>query len=432
MADVLNFKCPCCGAALSFNSDAGEMVCAYCDSHFTMEQVKAAQESEEAANGKSDMVWDTHDQEMVSDEDGKLEGYQCPSCGAQMVAGDNTAATECPYCGNPAIIPQSFSGMYKPDHVIPFKVNKEQAKEALKNFTKGKKLLPSSFLANNRIEDITGLYVPFWLYSCHASGSVFFEGVKSKRWSDANYDYVKKDHYFLDRSGSMDFEKIPVDAATRMDDAMMDSLEPYDMKAAVAYDAAYFSGYLADRYDVEEADARPRANERVINTFRNQMRSEVGDYEEVSEKSENIKLSNAKAEYAMLPVWMMTTKYQDKAYTFGINGQTGRMVGELPIDKSKYWKYVCLSALIALVIGSAIAFFAAGKVFNYKAEAAVAVISLLIGFIYGGALKGAMKNVAKQTTAKAYMKEGSYKRGRFNDRLLYSKTDKKERPRQNA
>ncbi|MBO6016190.1 MAG: hypothetical protein J6P60_06375 [Lachnospiraceae bacterium] len=432
MGDVLNFKCPCCGAVLTFNGSEGEMVCEYCDAHFTMEQAKAAQEAE-AENAKaSDMTWTTSEQQLIQDENGKVKGYLCSSCGAEMVADDNTAATECPYCGNQAIIPSSFEGMYQPELVIPFAIDKAKATASLKEFTKGKKLLPSAFAEGNRVQDITGLYVPFWLYSCHAQGSVNFEGIKSKKWDDSRYTYEKKDHYHLVRSGEMDFERIPADASTKMDDATMDSLEPYDLSKAVPYDAAYFSGYLCDRYDVEEKDAQPRANERVINTFRSKMRDAVKDYQEVKEKGESIRLTNAKAEYAMLPVWMMSTKYEDKVYTFGINGQSGKMVGALPVDMGKYYKYLGIATAIAMAVLQLLVYFLGNRNFTAAGEITALIVSLIIGFIYAQTLKSAMSTVARKHSAASYMVEKSLRMGRPVDRFLFTRTEKREKPKQNA
>ncbi|MBR1693104.1 MAG: hypothetical protein IJ711_10105 [Lachnospiraceae bacterium] len=430
MGDVVNFKCPCCGAALTFSGSEGEMVCEYCDAHFTMEQAKEAQEAEKENAAASDMTWTTAEPLLLQDEDGKVKGYTCPSCGAEMVADENTAATECPYCGNQAIIPSSFDGMYKPELVVPFAIDKAKATAALLDFTKGKKLLPKAFTEGNRIQEITGLYVPFWLYSCHAKGFVSFEGVKVKKWEDKNYTYEKKDHYHITRSGEMDFERIPADASTKMDDATMDSLEPYDLSKAVPYDAAYFSGYLADRYDVEEKDAQPRANDRVTNTFRTKMRDAVKDYSEVKQKSESIRLSRAKAEYAMLPVWMMSTKYEDKIYTFGINGQSGKMVGSLPVDQGKYYKYLGIAAAIAMAVMQLLIYFFGKHTFTAKGEIIALVIALVIGWIYAQGLKGAMNTVAQKHSAASYMIEKSFKMGTPADRFLFTKTEKKEKPKQ--
>lgn len=427
MSEALNFKCPCCKAPLKFSGSSGEMSCEFCGSSFTMEQVKAAEEAEKEDAASSEMTWSSGEQALITDENGKVKGYKCPSCGAEMVADENTAATECPYCGNPAIIQQSFEGIYRPDLMVPFAIDKSAAKEKLLEFTKGKKLLPKSFTDKNRIEEITGIYVPFWLYSCHAKGAVSFDAEKKKSWDEGNYHYEKTDFYHLVRRGEMDFEKIPVDASTQMDDATMDSLEPYDLTAAVPYDAAYFSGYLADRYDVSEKDAQPRANERINNTFEDEMRKQVKDYTYVKTKNESVRLSDAKAEYAMLPVWMMTTKYEGKSYTFGINGQTGRMVGSLPVDKTRYFIFLGLGTLISMVVINLLVLLFGSNGMSVRAELISLVISLIVGLIYVSALKGSMKNIAKKSRAVQYMKEGSLKPGQGADRFLYSKTEKKEK-----
>ncbi len=426
MADVLNFKCPCCGAALNFSGKTGEMTCDYCGASFTMEQAKAAQEAEAKDAASSDMTWTTSEQLMIRDEDGQLKGYKCPSCAAEMVADENTAATECPYCGNKAIIPQAFDGIYKPDLVIPFAVEKKEAKEKLKEFTKGKKLLPKSFTEGNRIEAITGMYVPFWLYSCHASGDMAFDAVKTKTWSDSNFNYEKRDYYNVSRSGGMDFERIPVDAATQMDDATMDSLEPFDYSKAVPFDPAYFSGYLSNKYDVTEKDSQPKANDRVTSTFKEKMKSTVKGYSEVTEKSESVQLSKAKAEYAMLPVWMMTTRYENASYTFGINGQTGKMVGSLPIDKGLSMKYFAIGSIIGFLVLQILCYFMG---FSPIVELVALLLALLIGYLYLSHLKGTMNTIAVQTSASEYYVEGSFKTSRSDDTFMYTKTNKTAKPK---
>ena len=161
MSDVMNYKCPNCGAPLVYKGDKQKMVCESCDGEFTMEEVKAAAEKDQQNGRSSDMTWSQQAPAEIRDEEGKLKGYTCPSCGAEIVADENTAATECPYCGNKAIMPKAFDGMYKPDCMIPFKVDKAAAQGALLNFYKGKRLLHDAFVDSNRIKNINGLYVPF-------------------------------------------------------------------------------------------------------------------------------------------------------------------------------------------------------------------------------------------------------------------------------
>jgi len=433
MKDVNQFQCPCCGARLIYDGEKEQMTCQYCDSTFSMEQVKAEEAAKEEMAAGSDMNWSTSSSSsaVICGPDGKVEGYSCPACGAQMMADENTAATECPYCGNFSIIKTSFEGMYRPDLVLPFVISKEKAQNALQGFTKGKKLLPDSFVNRNRIDSLTGLYVPFWLYSCHADGTIFYQGVKSKVWEDNDYKYKKKDHYRMIRSGDMDFKRIPCDASTKMDDAIMDSLEPFDLSKAVEYDAAYFSGYLADRYDVAEQDCRPRANQRVENTFRDRLKEEVKDFEEVEVTSQQIKLSDAKAEYAMLPVWMMTTQFEGKAYTFGINGQTGQMVGSLPIDKKKATTQFLLTAVISFAVALGIIFLATKGLDVFKGIGGFAA-ALLIAAIRLASLTAAMNTAHVKTTAKAYVDKDSVKLGRHEDHFLYTKTEKTAKPKQQS
>ena len=428
MSDVLTFKCPCCTAALGFSGGTGELTCEYCGASFTIEQAKAAQAAELEDAASSDMTWTTAEQSIIRDENGKVSGYLCSSCGAEMVADEKTAATECPYCGNNAIIPQSFDGMYRPDLVVPFTVDRKAAQDALRAYYRGKKLLPDSFTDQNRIENMTGLYVPFWLMSCHTRGFLSFEAIKKKEWEDANAKYEKKDHYRVVRRADMDFERIPTDASTQMDDATMDSLEPYDFSRGVAYDAAYFTGYLADRYDVQAEQAQPRASERVQNTFRTKMEEAARrDYDSIEKKSESIRISDTKTEYAMLPVWMLSTKYEGQVYSFAMNGQTGQVAGSLPIDKGKYRKYFALSALIAAVVLAALVFLLGGRTFHPVGTAVAAVIGIVIGAIYAGSLKSAMNTVHQKHSARSSLLEQSVRMGPPVDQFLFSKTERKEK-----
>ena len=430
MADVLSFKCPCCGAALSFSGGTGQLSCEYCGAGFTVEQAKAAQAAEQEDAASSDMTWTSPSPSVIKDENGKVSGYRCSSCGAEMVADENTAATECPYCGNNAIVPQSFDGMYRPDLVVPFSVDRRAAQEALRKFYRGKKLLPRTFTDTNRVENITGLYVPFWLMSCRASGSAAYEGVKEQKWEDSQNRYEKKDYYRVVRRGEMTFEHIPVDASTKMDDDTMDSLEPYDLHRGVAYDAAYFSGYLADRYDVSAAAAQPRASERVQNTFRDKLEESARrDYDSLSHKSDNIRISDTKTEYAMLPVWMLSTRFEGKVYSFAMNGQTGQVAGSLPVDKGLYHKYLAIAALIASAILAALVFLLGGRTFHPVGTAIAVAVGILIGLIYANGLKGAMSTIAKKRQAKSYLLEHSVRMGTATDQFLYSKTEKTEKPK---
>ena len=422
MSDIINFKCPACGAPISYKGESAGLTCDYCNSTFNMEQVKAAEAAEKISAESSDMTWTEPTQDLIRDENGKMEGFLCPSCGAEIIADESLGATECPYCGNKAVVPHAFDGMYRPDVMIPFKLNKERAQAALKNFYKGKKLLPNGFADGNRMKEIQGVYVPFWLMSCEAEGDASFEGVNTETRESGNKRYTKEKHYLAHRHGKMQFNRIPADGSKAMDDEYMDGLEPFDYKDLVEYDDAYFSGYLANRYDVSAEEVQERINVRVENSVVSELERTVKGYDSVNHKDHTVRFNSDKIEYAMLPVWMLTTKFQDVKYSFAMNGQTGKISGKLPVDMGKYWKYLLSTSLICFLIAQAlIAIFGGSDGFSLLVELVVLLVSGFIGFGYASGLKKAMSTAETAMEAGTYLDTGSVKIMQKSDTFMFEK-----------
>lgn len=340
MDNTISYKCPCCGATLVWESKEQKLVCEYCDNTFTEAQLKEILEEENKKTQEMEARWNEGEE---TDEESCMNGMKvhiCQSCGGEIIGDENSVATECVYCGSPTILTENISGINRPKYVIPFKLDKNAAKEKLKEFYKGKRLLPDEFSKKKHIDSIKGVYVPFWLFDCQADADITYKAKRTHFWSDSEYDYTKTDHYMLKRKGKLAFEKIPVDASSKMADAYMDSIEPFDYKQLVEFSEKYLSGYYADKYDVDLDASAPRANERVKKSTEQKFKSTVHGYESVMTEKSRINVKNGKAEYVMFPVWMLNKKYKDKIYTFAMNGQTGKLVGELPIDKGKARKYL--------------------------------------------------------------------------------------------
>ncbi|MBE6598448.1 MAG: hypothetical protein E7638_03285 [Ruminococcaceae bacterium] len=351
-----SYKCPCCDAALPFSAETGNMKCEYCDSELDMEAVREYNEdrinSESArAEAKTDIpsYSDMPESKEMWDED-NINVYSCPFCGAEIVTDETTAASKCPYCDNNMVFNAKLSGAFKPDVVIPFKVTKEAAEAALKSFYEGKFFLPKSFKSENRISEIKGVYVPFWIYDCDVDADFCYDATKSHTWSDSRYIYTKTDHYTVKRRANIRFEKIPADGSSKADDSYMEAIEPYDYNALVPFDKAYLSGFLADKYDIDSAEMKPRIEERTGASADSYLRSTVTGYDTVMEKSRTLKHDNTTVKYGLFPVWMLNTTYNGKMYQFAMNGQTGKMVGNMPCDKAKYWGTFVVTAAAAMLI----------------------------------------------------------------------------------
>ena len=352
MPVLQEYKCPCCDGAIAFDAGAQKMKCPYCDSEFEMETLQAY-DAELNAQPQENMTWDTAaGGQWQEGETEDLRVYCCNTCGGEIVADETTGATACPFCGNPVVMMGQFAGALKPDLVIPFKHDKKAAIAALQNHYKGKVLLPKVFKDENHIKEVKGLYVPVWLFDTDADAHVRYRATRVRHWSDSNYRYTETCHYSVTRAGGIGFENVPVDGSTKMDDALMESIEPYHIDEAVDFQTAYLSGYLADKYDVSSEESIDRANERIKHSTEEAFASTVVGYSTVTPVSSNIQLQNGRARYALYPVWILNTIWNGQNFTFAMNGQTGKVAGDLPMDKAafKKWLFGITGAVSAAVL----------------------------------------------------------------------------------
>lgn len=401
---VVNYQCPSCTAPLRFDAESGQLECDFCGSSFSVAEVEGvyAAKSEEAKRAGEAIEASAASSEGADAPDSATEGaggvsvgtveevvsssaaaaasagagvaqvrqqtaaapapsmvvYNCPSCGAELICDETTVATSCPYCDNHAVIPTRYSGEFRPDFVLPFAKTKEEAIAALKSHYKGRPFLPDTFTDGNHVKEVKGVYVPFWLFDGSASGSASFEATRSRTYLSGNYRVTETDHFDVYRSGSISFLGIPVDASTKMPDDYMDSIEPFDYRALVPFSPAYLPGYLADKPDVDVEACGERADARAEVTVLDNLRDTVVGYEMVLERGSSTGVVRERSHYAMLPVWMLSTRWEDAPYLFAMNAQTGKMVGDLPVDKRKKRRAQTLIFLVSFVICLLIALFA--------------------------------------------------------------------------
>lgn len=401
------YKCPACGGALKFDAVSGKMKCEYCDTLYALEEVKELmkEKNEEAIASSKAPVEETG----YWKADDAMKAYACQSCGAELVCDETTAATSCPYCGSPTVMPQQFTDMMKPKYVIPFKVEKKDAVSKLAGYCKGKKLLPSTFTNGNHIDEVKGVYVPFWLYSGTVEADISYDAEKKEDKSTKEEEIILTHHYAVSRKGKISFEKIPADASSKMPDDLMDSIEPYDYKDLTGFQMEYLPGYLADKYDVPKNEVLGRAHKRVEGSAEKIVAETVQGYDSVRTTHKNFSYSDETQEYAMFPVWLLSTQWNNKNFLFGINGQTGKMIGNLPIDRAKQAIWILCTAIPVMILCFVIAYMNAGI------SAGTIGLSVLAGIIVGalvnGALVSQMKPVAEQKTAASYVAKTNGKSG---------------------
>ena len=341
MGEVINYKCPNCTAPLKFSGASQKWDCAFCESSFTLADLKQFYQDHPIPE-EQPIEWqpygvDSGSGAWTAEEAAKIQIYSCPSCGGEILCAAETAATFCPYCHNTVVLHRQVSGEFRPDLIIPFQTTREQAKNAYRELCRGKRLLPKDFLSASTIEKLVGMYVPFWVFDCAVDAELTFHGEQISTWRTGAYQHTKTEYYLVRRGGQLHFSMVPVDGSSKLNDALMDSIEPFRYEEVVPFHPAYLSGFLADKYDQTAADVGTRAESRVRSTTEEVFRNTVSGYATCRLTDSRINIQNHSVRYLLLPVWVLNTAYQGKEYTFAMNGQTGRMVGDLPISKKRIW-----------------------------------------------------------------------------------------------
>lgn len=345
---ALDNKCPACSASITYKPQLQKWKCDYCKSEFTLEEMK---KYNNASNDKYNKKEETNSSTKTNKENSKINyiEYNCKNCGAKIIADEQTSATFCIYCGNTAILKEKLSGKFAPDMIIPFKKEKKLVIETFKRLNKGRPLMPNFFNDEKNIEKIRGVYIPFWLFDVDIGGELDALSTTSKTWTSGDTVYTKKNTYKIEREGTMMFKKVPVDGSTRFDDDIMNTIEPFNYEELEEYNHAYLSGFLAEKYDVIEDESFKIASERSLNTARQTFKNDMNMNIKTIVK-DTLSAKKKLAKYTLLPVWMINIKYNNKFYTFAMNGQTGELVGNIPVDRKKAFKYGILIFIITFVI----------------------------------------------------------------------------------
>ncbi len=303
------FRCKNCGGNAVFSPLKGKMYCSHCE---------GIDSEERAGEGKS---------------------TECANCGAQLTIQEYNSTCKCEYCDSYVIIDERVNGNYLPNLVLPFKIDKSQVVTRLQEEFKRKIFTPGSFLSESTLEDMKGMYVPFWMYDYDVNYQYSGQGIKVKVWTSGSTEYTETSYYQIERDMDIDFEKVPVDASIEMKDDVMDLIEPFNYKELEDFQEKYMSGFYGEIYNDSAEALEERAKIKVKNDANALLKGTISGYSKVETKHENLNSSKKTTNYALLPVWRYIYKYRGKNYDFYMNGQTGKIIGSTPVSVTKLLAY---------------------------------------------------------------------------------------------
>jgi len=346
MATVI-YKCKNCGGPVKYSATLGKFNCEYCNTVYSEDEVKALTLLSE----REDVVVDAVNGDYVE--------YHCPSCGANIVTDETTVATNCYYCNNPIVMSGKLESSQMPTKVIPFRVDKKKALESFESWIKTKKFVPKSFFNDKQeIEEINGVYFPYWLYNTNVLVDIDREGSRTYTRTEGDYRVTYRKDFRIVRKGDIDVKNLPKLALAKSNKVLVESVYPFDFNNAINFDSSYLSGFVAEKKDIEK-EALMNSIEDDVYKYSTKVVRDSMTGESVNVVNNDFTIGQGSFEYAMLPVWAISYNDRDsnKHFFFSVNGQTGKVVGKLPIDNAKLYLSGLMAILPLFLIINAILYF---------------------------------------------------------------------------
>lgn len=345
------YECPNCGGNLKFDIPSQQLACGYCGTHLDPYSVKK----------ETDALEEQYFEATI---------FTCPQCGGELFSTDSEATSFCSFCGASTILSSRISREKRPDFIVPFKKTKEDCKKAYEQKMRKAFFLPKQLRDPRYIDGFRGIYMPYWTYQLVQRGLVSVKGETSQR--KGNYIYT--DHYNLQGDLDAYYLGYSYDASTSFYDNISEALAPYDAKELVHFTPTFLSGFYADTADISPEvyldDAKEKADE---NTFQNMKRDKAFKSYTIpagENEKKNFHTRLRKADNTMYPVWFLSYRNKDRVAYATVNGQTGKVVADMPIAPERY---LAASLILAVPI-----FILLNLFFTFRPSALLAAAMLLL------------------------------------------------------
>ena len=336
-----NEKCANCGGNLHFSPLAQDLACENCGSHFDVEITCGIEEHDLNASQKNSAEYE----KFVNEN----KMFKCPNCGANVVLNKLEIAQKCPYCATGLVASESQNTGLKPDAIIPFAFNEDEAGKRFQRAVKKKFFAPSKFKKQVPENEIKGIYIPSYAFSADTTSSYSGQLYNTHTETDNEGRSHTEYEYFI-VSGTFDasYDDIMVECSSHINQRELGGFLPFRMADKMPYANGFIMGYSVEKYDREVNDC--------VATYRSiaqtMIRSDIlrkYSYDGVSYLNIQTNYSNEKFQYDILPVYRFEYDYKNKKYVTYMNGQTGKIDDNFPKSALKIALAIMLPLLIVLI-----------------------------------------------------------------------------------
>lgn len=322
-------KCPNCSAELEFDSKSQSVTCEYCRSTFNPKEldVSIKKSEEKVLNGTYE---------------GK--SYLCSQCGAELMNFDETAITFCSYCGSQAMIESKMIKRNNPEFIIPFKLTKEDCIKAYKRKVSKSLFAPNYLKSDIVLSKFRGIYIPYCIYKLSFKGNAVNKGSK---YSHRSGDYVYYDDYNIHALVDAEYDGISYELISKFYDEYSHAI-PHNFKEAEPFNVNYLAGFYADASDVDDSVYSDNAKKIVDYNSINYM-VKRREFRKYGCSNPKVSFSVTDRRVGMFPLYFLALRdKENKNVNYAIvNGQTGKVAADMPVD---FKKYILTSLLLAVPI----------------------------------------------------------------------------------
>ena len=400
------FACKNCGGNVKYDIASGQLACAYCHTLF------------------DPYAYEDKSTDADVEKDFESTIFTCPQCGGEILSTDDTVAGFCSFCGASTVLYSRIEREHRPAYIIPFTKTKEDCKQAYAKLMRKAIFAPKELKDPKYIDGFRGIYMPYWTYYVEQNTPISLDAQKSHR----SGDYIITDHSKLNGNIDAYYKGLSYDASSSFEDNLSETLAPYDVKHMKRFTPSFLSGFYADTADVPAEVYQGEAIELAYDNSIKEISAvpEFSEYtltENESLSPESLGTTIKAADYSMFPVWFLSYRNKDRVAYATVNGQTGKVVADVPVSIGKFMLGSLIAAIPVYIILCMLTVLTPGWTLTL-----VGVLALIANWIYSGELA---KIVAREVNGddKGKMVKENPKAFRYyeNKRKIYEAEQKRKK-----